>query len=220
MLYLEDAPKCFEEARTLFYGNGHEAEFYHQLAHMLPDVVDVDTLILAIRIALNDEDREERDTVGFIAIIPKYIEQIASKEFSLEFREKYIKEVLGIDKPELPEEDYGIVEIEDDIIDLSDKDKYEVLAFLYNAAIPVGAGFMQYNPSTWDKDTAEYYWNNFAESDEEGNVYFRYVLGRLLHVRFNEIDNYVDVHAYNKENIEGFAQKVISKVPNKSRSLK
>jgi len=57
-------------------------------------------------------------------------------EFAREFRKKYNAEVLGLTQEELPNVDYGCTEVEPDVIDISNKDRNEVLAALYNASTP------------------------------------------------------------------------------------
>lgn len=222
MLYLENAKKCFREANDVIIPLlnlnivGIETEFYHNLAEMIPDRIDVDTLILAIKIALNDDKRLVNSSDAFIAMIPKYIEQCASLEFAEEFRKKYIREVLGIEQDEIPDTDYGINEVEKDVIDISTKDKGEVLAGLYNASIPVGAGFYQYNPASWTKEMGNYYLEHVAEYNNDGSLTLKYLLGRLVHVTFD--GDLVYVAAYNYENFPNLAQKVIRACPNVVRA--
>lgn len=215
MLYMEDARRAFSEACGTFNKYNSESEFYHRLAQMIPNRIDVDTLILAIKIALADEDREDRDTLMYIGIIPHYVRQCASYEFAHEFRKKFNFEVLGLTQDELPDVDYGYIEVDEDVIDISNKDRYEVLAALYNASTPVGKGFMYYNPESWDREMALMYYENYGEVDEqEGTVNFKWILGRPVSCTFK--DNLVYVFSYNKDNEEGLAQRAIATVPNKN----
>ena len=47
MLYFENAKECFESAHETILGRENaESEFYHRFARMIPDKVDVDTLVL------------------------------------------------------------------------------------------------------------------------------------------------------------------------------
>ncbi len=213
MLYMDNARACFSEASGSWNEYNPECQFYHKLAQMIPNRVDIDTLILAIKIALADEDREEKNTVGFIAIIPQYVRQCASYEFAHEFREKFNREVLGLDQEELPDVDYGYKEIEKDVIDISNKNRYDVLAALYNASTPVGAGFMQYNPTSWDREMATIYYENYGKSNSvDGTVRFKWILGRPVSCTFD--GDLVYVKAYNRDNEEGLAQRAIATVPN------
>lgn len=213
MLYMDNARKAFSEACDTFNEHGDTSNFYHKIAQMIPDRVDVDTLILAIEVALADAEREQVNLLSFIALIPQYVRQCASAEFLHEFREKFNRRVLGIDAEELSEEDYGCVEVEKDVIDISNKDRGEVLAALYNAAIPIGMGFMQYNPIPWTKEMADMYFEVKGEvNPDDGSIKFRYILGRLTPCVFK--DNLVYVGEYNFNTEEGFAQKIIATVPN------
>ena len=157
MLYFENAKESFEQACGTFIKNNSETRFYHEFARMIPDKIDVDTLVLAFKIAFNDAEYEGKETLSFIALVPHYVRQCTSKEFAMEFRKKYNEEVLGLDQEELPDVDYGCNEIEPDVIDISNKDRAEVLAALYNASTPIGMGFSEYNPMTWTKEIAEIY---------------------------------------------------------------
>lgn len=211
---MEDARKAFAQASSVFDSYSSESEFYHKLAQMIPNKIDVDTLILAIKIALADEAREGRNTLGFIAIIPQYVRQCASLEFTHEFREKFNKEVLGLTQDDLPDVDYGCVEASENVIDISNKDRYEVLAALYNASIPAGKGFMNYNPTSWDREMAAFYFENYGKRDDvDGTVSFDWIKGRLTPCVFK--GNLVYVANYNYSYEDGFAQRVISTVPNK-----
>ena len=140
MLYLENAKESFANAQSTF-GDNEEVEFYHRFSKMIPDIVDVDTLILAFKIALKDVEMEGKNTLPYIALVPHYVRQCTSFEFAHEFRKKYNAEILGLTQEELPDVDYGCIETEPDIIDISSKDRNEVLAALYNASTPIGRGF-------------------------------------------------------------------------------
>jgi len=217
MLYMENARKAFSEACGVFRKNNQESQFYHKLALMIPDRVDVETLILAIKIALADADREGINTVSFIAIIPQYIRQCASSEFTHEFRKKFNRDVLGLERCELQDVDYGYNEIEKDVIDISNKDRYEVFAALYNASIPVGKGFMNYNPTPWTRDSAKLYFDKYEHAGfYDETVSFDWVFGRLVPCTFK--GNLVYVEAYNLATEDQFAQKVIATVPNSQKN--
>lgn len=214
MLYMEDARKAFAEASSVLFKNKTlEVRFYHKLAQMIPDKVDVDTLILAIKIALAECNRDGWNTETFIGVIPNYVRQCASSEFVHEFRKKFISEVLGIVKEPLPDVDYGCNEIEKDVIDISNKDRYEVLAALYNESIPVGQGFIKYIPMPWSREDARYYFEQFGKRNcYDEKVSFDWIFGRACPCSFE--GDLVYVNAYNFETEEGLAQRVIATVPN------
>ena len=212
MLFFENAKESFESASGTINRYNSESEFYHKFAKMIPDRIDVDTLVLAFKMALQDAEKEGENTLPFIALVPQYVRQCTSPEFAHEFREKYNAEVLGLTQEELPDVDYGCVEIESDVIDISDKDRNEVLAALYNASTPVGMGFVQYNPMPWTKEIASMYFEQFGQPDGDGVIAFKWVMGRPLNCKF--IENLVYVAGYNNDNEWGLAQRAISTCPN------
>lgn len=220
MLYFENAKKSFQSARGTIHRYTVESEFYHKFSMMIPDKIDVDTLVLAFKIALQDEERMGNNTLPYIALVPQYVRQCTSKEFAHEFRKKYNKEVLGLTQEELPDVNYGYKEIEKDVIDISEKDRNEVLAALYNASTPVGMGFSQYNPMTWSKEIAAMYFEQYGEKSDDGAIHFKWILGRPVTCTF--VDNLVYVARYNYENEEGLAQRAIATCPNieKKKQLK
>lgn len=217
MLLFENAKESFASASGTFDRYNLECEFYHQFARMIPDRIDVDSLVLAFKIALQDAERRGDNTLSFIALIPQYVRQCTSKEFASEFRRKYNREVLGLSQEELPDVDYGYNEVAEEVLDISDKDKYEVLAALYNASTPVGMGFSEYNPLSWNKEFAQMYYEQFGEPDDEGNVRFKYILGRPVHVTFK--GNLLYVAAYNYDTEDGLAQRAVSTCANKGVTL-
>lgn len=87
-----------------------------------------------------------------------------------------------------------------DLIDVSDLDKAAVLAALYNASKPLGAGFMDYDPTPM---TAEE-----AHSLIEGGVNrFDYLKGRVMKVDLSS--DQFDPWGYDRDNGEGAAQRAI-----------
>ena len=125
MLFFENAKESFESASGTINRYNSESEFYHKFAKMIPDRIDIDTLVLAFKMALQDAEKEGENTLPFIALVPQYVRQCTSPEFAHEFRKKYNAEVLGLTQEELPDVDYGCVEIESDVIDISDKASIE-----------------------------------------------------------------------------------------------
>ncbi len=212
MLFLENAKECFESAGGITNRRNSEVEFYHRFAEMIPDRIDVDTLVLAFKIALQDEEKEGRSSEHFISLIPQYVRQCTTVEFAHEFRKKYNAEVLGLTQEELPDVDYGYVELEPDVIDISNKDRNEVLAALYNASTPIGMGFSQYDPMPWTKEIAAMYFEYYGHPGDDGAIAFKWVMGRPLNCMF--VNNLVYVAGYNNDNEWGLAQRAISTCPN------
>jgi len=217
MLYLENAKESFANAQSTF-GDNEEVEFYHRFSKMIPDIVDVDTLILAFKIALKDVEMEGKNTLPYIALVPHYVRQCTSFEFAHEFRKKYNAEILGLTQEELPDVDYGYIETEPDIIDISSKDRNEVLAALYNASTPIGRGFSEYNPMPWTKEIAKMYFERYGTVNSEGLICFKWIFGRPVNCKFG--DGLVYVRGYNNDNEPGLAQRAIATCPNINRNKK
>ena len=218
MLLFENAKESFEAASSTMNKYNSESEFYHRLAKMIPDTVDVDTLVLAFKIAFQDACQKQEEYLSFISLVPHYVRQCTSWEFAHEFRKKYNAEVLGLTQEELPDVDYGCNEVEPDVIDMSNKDKNEVLAALYNASTPIGKGFMQYNPMPWTKEIASMYFEQLKQVDNDDVITLKWVMGRPLNCKF--IGDLVYVAGYNNDNEWGLAQLVISTCPNIERIKK
>lgn len=212
MLIWKKARESFEAASGLIRENNSESQFYHKLAKMIPDTIDVDTLVLAFQVALQDAERNGEPIHNFITIVPQYVQQCAPAEFAHAFRRKYNAEVLGLTQKELPEVDYGYVEVKSDVIDISNKDRNEVLAALYNASTPIGMGFEQYNPMPWTKEIAALYFEQFGQPDKDDVIAFDWIMGRPVHCTF--VDHLVYVAAYNHDNERGLAQRAIATCPN------
>lgn len=212
MVILENAKKSFAAACGNLSKYCSESEFYHKIAEMIPERIDVDNLILAFKIALRDEDRRNHNTAGFIALAPLYVDQCENKEFAMEFREKYNREILGLTIEKIPDEDYGCIEIDKDVIDISNKSKGAVLAALYNHSVPLGKGFMQYNPLKWTPEMGDAYFDKVGKKNGNAGTCFGYVVGRCLDVVFEE--GIVYVAGYNYVNGEGVAQRIIAAIPN------
>lgn len=220
MLYFFDAKRSFEKAQTVAHDMGyiesHLGKFCHHIATIIPETVDVDMLILAVKIAIADYEDKNLPYANFIALIPHFVREYSSKEFAHEFREKYNSEILGLTQEKLPDVDYGYTEVKKDVIDISEKDRYEVFAALYNASTPIGMGFAQYNPMTWTKEMAQYFYEKCGMPTGNGGMSFKYVFGRPLNCLF-DTDDTVIVHGYNNDNEEDLAQRAISTCPNKPK---
>lgn len=84
-------------------------------------------------------------------------------------------------------------------IDISGMDKAEVLAALYNAARPLGMGFLQYKPGDMPIEEAR---KLLADSP-----YFDYVHGRVMKIRLTS--NTLNTRFYDRDNGTGAALRVI-----------
>ena len=85
-------------------------------------------------------------------------------------------------------------------INIGDLNKADVLAALYNAAKPLGMGFMHYDPKPMTREEAQEYLT--------GDCYFDYLKGRVMKVELRG-DQFRSAF-YNRDNGEGLAEYVIS----------
>lgn len=201
--------------------------FFEILTSALPNDVTLDELMFTIELVVHDlengkcgfhnssvtKERFEElsaslkmrdDLPVFLTRVPRYIEQVADKEFAQEFYQRFGKSILGEYNLEAPKEDYGYIEIRENVIDISNKDKAEVLAGLYNNSHPQGLGIAHYNPTPM---TIE-----IAKKILEQTQHFDYLLGRPL--KINLEGNQIVVAGYNHDNGQGLAQRVISNCRN------
>lgn len=88
-------------------------------------------------------------------------------------------------------------------IDISDLDKAEVLAALYNRAQPQGMGMLHYDPIPMDAKEAQ-------EILDSGSHYFDYLKGRVMKVNLGA-DTFSS-RLYNRDNGAGAAEQVILKL--------
>ena len=213
MSYLNNAKSLMLSAPEKYCYEKNITVIFHMVSAMIPNKIDVDNLVLAFNIAYQDIMRKGNRSFDYLSEIPFYISEIApDDEFAHEFRKKFYEEIFGIPYDELPDVNYGCNEIEPNIIDISNKDFYEVFAALYNASKPVGCGFLEYNVIPWDKEMAKYYFEKNATVGEDGVVSFKYIYGRPVHVHFD--GNLLYVSGYNADNEKGLAQKVVATCPN------
>lgn len=84
------------------------------------------------------------------------------------------------------------------MIFIGDLNKADVLAALYNAAKPLGMGFLHYNPKPMTRKE--------AEEELKQSSYFDYLNGRVMKI---EIDNQIDPSCYDRDNGIGTAERVI-----------
>lgn len=87
------------------------------------------------------------------------------------------------------------------MIDISDLDKAEVLAELYNASKPLGLGFLHYDPEPMSVEE--------ASELLKKTTYFDYLKGRVMKVK---IEDQFDPWLYDRDNGTGAAQKVVNKL--------
>lgn len=89
------------------------------------------------------------------------------------------------------------------MINIKDKNKAEILRSIYNNSIPVGLGFLHYDPSDMTIKEA-------TDLINSGETCFDYIKGRCLKVKFK--GDYLDEYAHDKIYGEGSAKACIMMV--------
>lgn len=77
------------------------------------------------------------------------------------------------------------------MINIKGKNKAEILAKLYNNAIPQGMGFTHYVPAPMTVEEAQ-------KILESGQTYFDYLMGRVMKVNLGNDE--LDTRLYNRDN--------------------
>lgn len=228
-LKLENIKKTFDPEN--YSGEAYPDEmfmFFETLLTTLSDTVSMDELLFTMQLLINDlEDgkcgfhnssrtKEKFEQLShrldvhgelpvMLSYVPRYIDKVVKdSEFSREFSRIFGQAVLGQYDIELPKEDYGYIEVEEEVIDISNKDKAEVLAGLYNNSHPVGMGLAHYDPTPMTIED--------ARKILEKKTSFDYILGRPLKINLN--GNIIQVFGYNRDNGKDLAQRVISSCRN------
>ena len=80
-------------------------------------------------------------------------------------------------------------------IDISRKDKAQVLAALYNASRPIGLGFLQYDPTPMTVEE--------ARELLKQTTYFDYLKGRVMKVDLSGDE--LETRLYDRDNGDGAA---------------
>lgn len=225
--YDNDSRMPFSQYVSRYRDEDNMLIFFEILTSALPDNVTLDELMFTIELVVHDlengkcgfhnssvtkerfKELNERlklrdDLPVFLTRVPRFIEQVADKDFSQEFYQRFGKAILGEYNLEAPKEDYGYIEIRENLIDISNKDKAEVLAGLYNNSHPQGLGIAQYDSTPM---TIE-----IAKKILEKRQRFDYLLGRPLKISLE--GNEIGVAGYNHYNGQGLAQRVISNCRN------
>lgn len=201
--------------------------FVKTLSGTLPQNVSIDELLFTIQLLIKDVEKGQcgfhnssivekdfkhlsqrlkiaEDFPIVLSFIPRVIDAISDTQFSLEFSKRYKESVLGLLEIEEAKGDYGYIEVRENVIDISNKDKAEVLAELYNNSQPMGIGMLQYDPTPMTTEIAR----KILEKTQS----FDYLKGRPLKINLEE--NIISVYGYNHDNAKGLAQKVISSCRN------
>lgn len=221
---LMDVPSKLREARKLAPNVPYELhDFADYLASVAGDheIVPIGMMMLLAR-ALDDllEERcgfankvqfpeelkkEKFQIIIYLSYFPLIVDKIASKEFAEEFRTMFT-EVFGEAQPPVDEtkEDFGVTIVEEGVVNISNKDKAEVLVALYNNSHPHGLGFLQYNPEPMTIEQ--------ARELLQQTTCFDYLGGRVMKISL-ESDT-VHTWGYNRDNGDGAAERAISQCRN------
>lgn len=216
-IILTDAPFKLREARKVKNVPYELHDFCDYLAGVVDNqVTPMDLTMLVAKVLdslLRDEQKygdkefpnklenEKYQITIYMNYFPLIVDEIASKEFAENFRLEFDR-IFGESQPPIDEtgENYGVKVIGKNVVDISDKDKGEVLAALYNYSHPHGMGFLEYDPSPMSIEEAR-------ELLKE-NSYFDYINGRVMKVSL--IGNLLTTYGYNYENGDGAAERIIS----------
>lgn len=201
--------------------------FFDTLCSILPDNVTLDEFLFNMELLIKDFEKGKcgfhnnsntkwrfdflncrlktfRNLPKILTFIPRYIDDVADTSFSIEFSRRFGEEILGKFGVEAQKQDYGYIDAGDDAIDISNKDKAEVLAELYNNSHPMGMGIAQYDSTPMTVEIAR----KLLEREQ----FFSYLRGRPIHINFK--DNIIWVRGYNNDNGQELAQRVISSCRN------
>lgn len=229
-VYLENARQTFLRPPNDVYYEGRGVEefddFLKMLGYILPNKLTPEELIVYLKILINDiKDKTCRfqnsqsfkelfehyllisnNLEMWMTYFPSFVQSFMLSEFYDDFIKLFRGAFYQLESEDNKEQDYGCVEIEPDVVDISNKDKAEVLAALYNNSKPIGMGIVQYDPTPMTVETARMVIENMGYS-------YDYLKGRTMKVTLE--DDTVYVGGYNRDNNQpGLAQRAISKCRN------
>ena len=232
--YLDNVKQTFiNPPRDIYYegrDSGEFDNFIKLLGYVLPNRITPEELIVFMKFLVKDikdgtcrflNSRAFKETFEnylnvsgnldmWMTYMPSFIQSISSSEFNEEFLELFRKGFYHMEDEQEEEKDYGCVEVEPDVIDISNKDKAEVLAALYNHSKPIGMGIVQYDPTPMTVEVARMVL-------EKMGYCFGYLKGRTMKVNLEE--DTIWVYRYNADNNHpGLAQKAISTCRNIDKS--
>lgn len=222
-ILLTDVPAKLREARNVAKNVPYEL---HDFCDYLADVADNELVPIGMMILLIcalDDLKKEHSGFGkkvtfpeklkeeklqifiYLSYFPLIVDKIANKEFAKEFRIIFTK-VFGKAQPPVDEtkEDFGVTIVEEGVVDISNKDKAEVLASLYNNSHHHGLGFLHYNPEPMSIEQ--------ARELLKKATYFDYLSGRVMKISLES--NTVCTLGYNRDNGDGAAERAISQCHN------
>lgn len=150
--------------------------------------------------------REEKvEILLYMSWFPQIVDSFGDEKFSEEFRELFGKFICTPQPKATAKGQYKVKVLEDGRIDISKKDKAEVLAALYNASHPHGYGFLQFNAEPMSVEEA------IEILQETEN--FDYLNGRVMKISL--AGDVISVYGYDTNNGEGAAARVIATCPDR-----
>lgn len=222
-ILLMDVPAKFRDARNVATNVPYELhDFCDYLANVANDNLNPIGMMMLLFAALDDLKKERCGFANkveipeqlknekfkimiYLSYFPLIIDKIASKEFAEEFRKLFTK-LFGEAQPPLEDnkDDFGVTIIKENVVDISNKDKAEVLATLYNNSHPHGMGFFHYKADPMTIEQARELLNQ--------TTYFDYLYGRVM--KINLESNIVNTWGYNRDNGKDAAERAISQCRN------
>lgn len=141
-----------------------------------------------------------------LTYFPGFVKTISPPEFYEEFIDLFKSSFYQLNFEDDTENNYGYIEVSNNVIDISNKDKADVLAALYNHAKPIGMGIVQYDPTPMTKELAQYIL-------EKMGTYFDYLKGRPIKCNLGQ--DIICVSNYNRDNDQdNLGQIAIATCPN------
>lgn len=224
---LTDAPQKLRSAKDVAKNVPPEL---HNLCNYMADIIEADNitkvtpdkLVWVLSQSLADLSKEccchtktvelpdilkfQRTAIAFyISYFPLIIDKIADETFANTFRNDFTP-IFGKAQPPVDKtkEDFGVKIIRKNMVDISNKDKAEVLVSLYNNSHPQGNGFLH---STEEPLTIK-----MAREFLSETTHFDYLAGRVMKVDLTT--NIVYTGLYNQDNGDGAAERAISQCHN------
>lgn len=148
---------------------------------------------------------EKMEIIFYMSWFPIIVDSFGDEEFADEFRELFEQSICKPQPKAKVKEQFEVKVLENGRIDISKKDKAEVLAALYNASHPHGYGFLQFNAKPMTEEEAR---EILSETD-----CFDYLNGRVMKISLAE--DVISVYGYDYSNGDGAAAKAIATCPNR-----
>lgn len=148
---------------------------------------------------------EKMEIILYISWFPLIVDSFGDEEFANEFRELFERAFCKPQPKAIAKGQFEVKVLEDGRIDISKKDKAEVLAALYNASHPHGYGFLQFDAKPMTEEEAR---KILSETD-----CFDYLNGRVMKISLAE--DVISVYGYDSNNGYGAAARAISGCPDR-----